>query len=56
MFLRDANSPPALGNTTTLVAIAARSNISIWFSDMSHPFVVLEEVFDRDVLDLSWCA
>ncbi|GAA6021890.1 hypothetical protein JCM11491_004782 [Sporobolomyces phaffii] len=54
LFLRDRNSPPALANTTTLVAISARSSISLWFSDMSHPFVVLEEVFDRDVLDLSW--
>ncbi|GAA5946255.1 hypothetical protein JCM3765_000173 [Sporobolomyces pararoseus] len=54
LFLRDAKSPPALENTSTLVAISARSTISIWFSDMAHPFVVLEDVFDRDVLDLSW--
>jgi len=54
IFLRDPNSPPSVGNTTTLVAISARSSVSIWFSDMSRPFVVLEDLFDRDVLDLSW--
>ncbi|GAA5942211.1 uncharacterized protein JCM15063_002043 [Sporobolomyces koalae] len=54
LFLRDPKNPPALANTTTLVAISARSSISLWFSDMSHPFVVLEEVFDRDVLDMAW--
>lgn len=54
LFLRDSNQPPTLPNITTLVAISARSSISLWFSDMSHPFVVLEEVFDRDVLDMSW--
>ncbi|GAA5915392.1 uncharacterized protein JCM6883_006823 [Sporobolomyces salmoneus] len=54
LFLRDPNLPPALGNTTTLVAIAARSSISLWLSDLGRPLAALEEVFDRDVLDLSW--
>ncbi|GAA5888497.1 hypothetical protein JCM16303_002190 [Sporobolomyces ruberrimus] len=54
LFLRDPNLPPSITNTATLVAISARSSISLWFSNMSHPFVVMEEVFERDVLDLSW--
>ncbi|GAA5824078.1 hypothetical protein JCM10212_000976 [Sporobolomyces blumeae] len=54
LFLRDPTKPPDATNIATLVAISARSSISFWFSDMNHPFVVLEEVFDRDVLDMCW--
>ncbi|GAA5970462.1 hypothetical protein JCM21900_003136 [Sporobolomyces salmonicolor] len=54
LFLRDASQPATLPNLASLVAICARSSISLWFSDMAQPFVVLDDVFDRDVLDLSW--
>ncbi|GAA5916278.1 hypothetical protein JCM5296_002639 [Sporobolomyces johnsonii] len=54
LFLRDASQPAVLQNIASLVAICARSSISLWFSDMAQPFVVLDDVFDRDVLDLSW--
>lgn len=54
IFLRDPKGPASGSNLCTLLAIAARNSISIWFTSVSHPFVILDEVFDRDILDMSW--
>ena len=55
MFLKDPKKPITDGtNVVALFALAARSSISIWISSVSHPLVILEDVFDRDILDLQW--
>jgi protein HIRA/HIR1 len=55
MFLKDPKKPLTDGsNVVALFAMAARSSISIWLSSSASPIVVLEDVFDRDILDLQW--
>lgn len=39
---------------STIIALASRNEISLWLTSQSQPFLVLNEVFDRDVLDLTW--
>ncbi|KAM0751676.1 WD40 repeat-like protein [Meredithblackwellia eburnea MCA 4105] len=56
LFLRDASKPPDGPNLCTVVALCARSTISIWVTSQSQPLVVFDDVFDRDVLDLSWSS
>ncbi|KAK4701977.1 protein HIRA/HIR1, partial [Phenoliferia sp. Uapishka_3] len=56
IFLRESGQPATGGNLCTLLALSARSSISLWVTSQSQPLVVLDEVFDRDVLDLSWFA
>ena len=54
LFLRDASQPPSINNVSSLLAISSQGTVSLWFTDLSQPFAVLNELFDRDVLDLSW--
>ncbi|GAA5983758.1 hypothetical protein JCM10908_005913 [Rhodotorula pacifica] len=61
IFLRDATPPAAssssasmMNSVCSLLAIAAQGTVSLWFTDLSQPFAVLTDLFDRDVLDLSW--
>lgn len=54
IFLRDPKGPVTGGNFCTLLALCAGSSISIWVTSRSEPLVVLDDVFDRDILDLSW--
>ncbi|GAA6053197.1 hypothetical protein JCM3770_000025 [Rhodotorula araucariae] len=54
VFLRDANQPPGVANICSLLALCAQGTISLWFTDISQPFAVVADLFDRDVLDLSW--
>lgn len=54
LFLRDPKGGTDGANLCTLLAIAARNSISLWITSQSQPLVVLDEVFDRDVLDMSW--
>lgn len=54
LFLRDPSQPPTGANLCTLLALSARNGISIWITSQNQPVVVLDEVFDRDVLDMSW--
>ncbi|KAL8291734.1 hypothetical protein RQP46_001992 [Phenoliferia psychrophenolica] len=56
LFMREPNGPATGGNLCTLLALSARNCISLWVTSQSQPLVVLDEVFDRDVLDLSWSA
>lgn len=54
IFLRDPKGGHEPQNFCTLLALCARSSISIWVTSQSQPLLVLEDVFDRDILDLSW--
>ncbi|GAA5935943.1 hypothetical protein JCM3775_007368 [Rhodotorula graminis] len=54
LFMRDPSVPPSLANTCSLLALCAQGTISLWFTDVSEPFAVFADLFDRDVLDLSW--
>ena len=54
IFLRNPAAEPSGGNLCTLLALSGRNSISLWMTSQSQPIVVLDEVFDRDVLDMSW--
>ncbi|GAA6005959.1 uncharacterized protein JCM10292_005627 [Rhodotorula paludigena] len=54
VFLRDASQPASMTNVCSLLALCAQGTISLWFTDLSQPFAVFTDLFDRDVLDLSW--
>lgn len=54
LFLRDPTQPVSGSNMSTIIALASRNEISFWSTSQSQPFLVLNDVFERDVLDLSW--
>ncbi|KAK4047227.1 HIR complex subunit [Microbotryomycetes sp. JL201] len=56
VLLRDPTKPATADNFCTLIALAARNQISIWVTSQSQPLVVLDDVCDRDILDMSWSA
>lgn len=56
MFLKDKNQPVEGPNICSALALGARNSISIWLTNFSSPILVLHDVFDRDILDLSWAA
>ncbi|KAK4047050.1 HIR complex subunit [Microbotryomycetes sp. JL221] len=56
VFLRDPNEAPIANNFGALVALAARNQVSIWITSQSQPLLVLDEVCERDILDMSWSA
>ncbi|KAH9463895.1 hypothetical protein Pst134EA_015976 [Puccinia striiformis f. sp. tritici] len=56
LFLGDASQPGEGVKIAAVFALGARNSISIWHTCSSSPIVVLHDVFDRDILDLSWAA
>ncbi|MBW0475441.1 hypothetical protein O181_015156 [Austropuccinia psidii MF-1] len=54
LFLREKNLPGNGFNLCAALALGARNSISVWLTNCSIPLVVLHDVFDRDILDLSW--
>ncbi|KAH9814351.1 WD40-repeat-containing domain protein [Melampsora americana] len=56
MFLKDKNKPVEGFNICSALALGARNSISIWLTNFSSPILVLHDVFDRDILDLTWAA
>lgn len=54
VFLRDPTQPPVGANLCTVLALCSRSNLSVWITRKNSPIVVFREVFDRDILDVSW--
>ncbi|SCV72300.1 BQ2448_4994 [Microbotryum intermedium] len=54
VFLRDPTLPPESNNFCSVLALCARSTLSLWITSKSEPVVVFEEIFERDILDLSW--
>ncbi|GAA5967585.1 hypothetical protein JCM11641_005703 [Rhodosporidiobolus odoratus] len=54
IFLRDETQPGTLGNVCSLLALSAQGTVSLWFTHINEPFIVLTDVMDRDVLDMRW--
>ncbi|KDE03708.1 hypothetical protein MVLG_05839 [Microbotryum lychnidis-dioicae p1A1 Lamole] len=54
VFLRDPKLPAESNNFCSVLALCARSTLSLWITSKSEPIIVFEEIFERDILDLSW--
>ncbi|BGP16724.1 hypothetical protein JCM10213_009142 [Rhodosporidiobolus nylandii] len=54
IFLRDSSQPASIQNSCSLLALCAQGTVSLWFTDVSQPFLVLADVMDREVLDMRW--
>lgn len=55
LLCRDRSKPPLdSSNIVSVMAMAARSSISVWNSLVPHPIVVLHDVVERDIMDLNW--
>lgn len=56
LFHTDKPQSDQPSTTAAVIALGARNSISIWHTFSRAPIVVLHDVFDRDILDLSWAA
>ncbi|KAF9069481.1 histone transcription regulator 1 [Rhodocollybia butyracea] len=55
IFLRNPASPVATSNICSVVALGADDrSISVWQTKSARPLIVAKEVFDRQIMDLSW--
>ncbi|KAM6492560.1 histone transcription regulator 1 [Amanita muscaria] len=55
IFLRDPTQPVITSNICSVVALGADDrSISIWQTKSARPLIVAKEVFDRQIMDLSW--
>ncbi|KAG6379734.1 histone transcription regulator 1 [Boletus reticuloceps] len=55
IFLRNPDSPLATSNICSVVALGADDrSISIWQTKTARPLIVAREVFERQIMDLSW--
>ncbi|KZO90530.1 WD40 repeat-like protein [Calocera viscosa TUFC12733] len=56
LFVRDESKPVASHNICSILALGADDrSVSIWQTNQARPLLVAQELFDRAVLDLSWC-
>lgn len=57
IFLRDPSSPVVASNICSVVALGADDRaVSVWQTKSARPLIVAKEVFERQIMDLSWCA
>ncbi|KXN91799.1 Protein HIR1 [Leucoagaricus sp. SymC.cos] len=55
IFLRNPNLSVATSNICSVVALGADDrSVSIWQTKSARPLIVTKEVFDRQIMDLSW--
>jgi protein HIRA/HIR1 len=55
IFLRNPESPVATSNICSVVALGADDrSVSIWQTKSARPIIVAKEVFERQIMDLSW--
>lgn len=55
IFLRDTNSAVVASNICSVVALGADDrSVSVWQTKSARPLVVAKEVFERQIMDLSW--
>ncbi|KAH0834880.1 histone transcription regulator 1 [Lanmaoa asiatica] len=55
IFLRNPDAPLATSNICSVVALGADDrSISIWQTKTARPLIVAREVFERQIMDLSW--
>ena len=55
IFLRDPSLPVVASNICSVVALGADDrSVSVWQTKSARPLVVAKEVFERQIMDLSW--
>ncbi|KAF8067726.1 histone transcription regulator 1 [Lyophyllum atratum] len=55
IFLRNMNAPVATSNICSVVALGADDrSVSVWQTKSARPLIVAKEVFERQIMDLSW--
>jgi protein HIRA/HIR1 len=55
IFLRNPSGPLATSNICSVVALGADDrSVSVWQTKSARPLIVAKEVFDRQIMDLSW--
>lgn len=55
IFLRNPAMPVVTSNICSVVALGADDrSISVWQTKSARPLIVAKEVFERQILDLSW--
>lgn len=55
IFLRNPGSPVVTANICSVVALGADDrSLSIWQTKSARPLIVAKEVFERQIMDLSW--
>ncbi|KAF8270600.1 histone transcription regulator 1 [Lactarius quietus] len=55
IFLRNPAAPIATSNICSVVALGADDrSVSIWQTKSARPIIVAKEVFERQIMDLSW--
>ncbi|KAI0264760.1 histone transcription regulator 1 [Gloeopeniophorella convolvens] len=55
IFLRNPAAPVATSNICSVVALGADDrSVSVWQTKSARPIIVAKEVFERQIMDLSW--
>nr|GAT54809.1 predicted protein [Mycena chlorophos] len=55
MFLRNPQAPVQTSNICSVVALGADDcSVSVWQTKSARPLIVAKEVFERQIMDLSW--
>ncbi|CAL1708640.1 unnamed protein product [Somion occarium] len=55
IFLRDPSQPVMASNICSVVALGADDrSVSVWQTKSARPLIVAKEVFERQIMDLSW--
>ncbi|RDB30330.1 Protein HIR1 [Hypsizygus marmoreus] len=55
IFLRNPTAPVATSNICSVVALGADDrSVSVWQTKSARPLIVAKEVFERQIMDLSW--
>jgi protein HIRA/HIR1 len=55
IFLRNPSAPVATVNICSVVALGADDrSVSVWQTKSARPLIVAREVFERQIMDLSW--
>ncbi|KAL7283998.1 hypothetical protein ACG7TL_001271 [Trametes sanguinea] len=57
IFLRDPSQPVTAPNICSVVALGADDRaVSVWQTKAPRPLIVAKDVFERQIMDLSWSA
>ncbi|TFY54085.1 hypothetical protein EVG20_g9854 [Dentipellis fragilis] len=55
IFLRNPTAPVVTSNICSVVALGADDrSVSVWQTKSARPLIVAKEVFERQIMDLSW--
>ncbi|KAL0958091.1 hypothetical protein HGRIS_000265 [Hohenbuehelia grisea] len=55
IFLRNPSQSPTTSNICSVVALGADDrSVSVWQTKSARPLIVAKEVFERQIMDLSW--